>query len=86
MLLMNNAITLLIIILTLSGCRETKSHEWYLSHPQEAYEVLSECFARQDETWNCEFARRAGLDFIQSSSSPDTERRRFQALFTRYEK
>jgi hypothetical protein len=72
-----------IIITTMTGCKEQKSEAWYKSHPNETYETYSECLESGEASDNCEFSYRAALMFARSSN-PDVNQK-FIDLFKKKE-
>lgn len=45
----------------LTGCQEeTKSVDWWVSHPKEATEKYKECIKTGEDTDNCKNVKRAG--------------------------
>lgn len=47
------------VVLSLVGCEETKSKEWYESHPKKTIEVYEKCVKSGDDTDNCHNAKWA---------------------------
>lgn len=65
--------------IALSGCKETKSEAWYKQHPDETYEVYTQCLKDGEASDNCEFAHRAALMFAQIGKPGIKEK--FETLF-----
>lgn len=63
----------------LSGCKETKSEAWYKQHPDETYDVYTQCLRDGEASDNCEFAQRAAIMFAQTGK-PDIKEK-FETLF-----
>lgn len=63
----------------LSGCKETKSEAWYKQHPDETYNVYTQCLKEGETSDNCEFAHRAAIMFAQTGKPGIKEK--FEALF-----
>ncbi|WP_049855384.1 EexN family lipoprotein [Dickeya fangzhongdai] len=66
-------------IITLSGCKETRSEAWYKEHPDETYQVYTQCLKDGEASDNCEFAHRAALMFAQTGKPGIKEK--FETLF-----
>jgi uncharacterized protein YgiB involved in biofilm formation len=66
-------------VILLSGCKETKSEAWYKQHPDETYEVYTQCLKDGEASDNCEFAQRAAIMFAQIGK-PDIKQK-FETLF-----
>ena len=49
----------------LTGCKDDKSESWYKEHPDETYQVYSQCLKDGEDSNNCEFSRRAAIMFAQ---------------------
>lgn len=57
---MNNRIILLLAVAaTLSACEQTKTQEYYMSHPAELAADLAECSKTSKNTFNCNEATKA---------------------------
>ncbi|CAG74523.1 putative plasmid protein [Pectobacterium atrosepticum SCRI1043] len=63
----------------LSGCKETKSEAWYKQHPDETYDVYTQCLRDGEASDNCEFAQRAAIMFAQTGKPGIKEK--FETLF-----
>lgn len=63
----------------LSGCKETKSEAWYKQHPDETYNVYTQCLKEGETSDNCEFAHRAAIMFAQTGKPGIKEK--FESLF-----
>ncbi|MZG45528.1 EexN family lipoprotein [Dickeya dianthicola] len=66
-------------IITLSGCKETRSEAWYKEHPDETYQVYTQCLKDGEASDNCKFAHRAALVFAQTGKPGIKEK--FETLF-----
>lgn len=64
-----------------SGCKEeAKSYAWYSEHPDETYDVYSDCLDSGEASLNCDGARRAAIKFSHEEGYRNEEGR-FTKLF-----
>ncbi|EMX1684492.1 EexN family lipoprotein [Escherichia coli] len=64
-----------------SGCKdEEKSYSWYGSHPDETYDVYTNCLKDGDASDNCDNARQAAIKFAHEEGYRNEEGR-FTKIF-----
>ncbi|EFH6202104.1 EexN family lipoprotein [Escherichia coli] len=59
-----------------TGCKdEEKSYAWYSDHPDETYDVYTECLESGEASLNCDGARRAAIKFAHEEGYRNEEGR-----------
>ena len=65
---MNRKLALaLVVVAALSGCGDTKTQEYYTSHPDEMTADLAECKQLGKNTFNCNEAAKAAAAIKKSN-------------------
>ncbi|EKN5943523.1 EexN family lipoprotein [Yersinia enterocolitica] len=76
-------IMILSMLTLLAACKEEKSESWYKQHPDETYEVYSQCLKDGEASDNCEFSYRAALMFARAGNPGVKDK--FENLFAKKE-